>query len=613
MSLGRINGPMLQPNLERQGVNLAIDANLTYWDVNNRYVGVNTTTPNYPLDVKGNVHLGNIYVLGNSITTDGGFKLGLGSVSNISITGGEANSIMFTDGLGNLSFGNLVSIMTLEGFTGNSVLLGTPTVGSFSNAVVLTTNTSVTNAISLINESLGNVSANITLLTSEVYANSNVAAYLTSYNGAILANAVTANLFVGNVSGNVVGSSATFVSINGNLTTSSQPYITQLGTLNSLNVSGDITAGNVSATYNFYGNLTGGVHGNVVGNISGTTASFSNITGNVVTASQPFITSVGTLSSLAVSGNILSGNVSASTISGQFSGNISGTIASFSNISGNVITSSQPFITSVGTLNSLTISGNTNVSNTVATGSYFGNVIADTISPYKTNVVNFINQTAIKLPSGDGSSRPATIAGYFRYNTQLATIEYCDGINWIPFNNQIIDQHISPDGVNTDFALTQPSTAAGLIVSINGTMQSPGSAYTVNGSTISFAEIPQVTDLIDVRFIASAGTTTLDYSIVDTGNILVGTSNVTIDSFLPSLYRSAKYVISSSNGTDASMLEAHLVQINGISTISTTANVNTGVNSLTLYTTVSGGSVNFIAKGTTAANQVRVQRTYFNI
>ena len=30
MSLGRINGPMLQPNLERQGINIALDANLMY-------------------------------------------------------------------------------------------------------------------------------------------------------------------------------------------------------------------------------------------------------------------------------------------------------------------------------------------------------------------------------------------------------------------------------------------------------------------------------------------------------------------------------------------------------------------------------------------------------
>ena len=55
---------MLQPNLERQGVNIALDANLTYWDVNNRYVGINTSVPNYPLDVHGNVHIGNLYVTG---------------------------------------------------------------------------------------------------------------------------------------------------------------------------------------------------------------------------------------------------------------------------------------------------------------------------------------------------------------------------------------------------------------------------------------------------------------------------------------------------------------------------------------------------------------------
>ena len=75
MSLGRINGPMLQPNLERQGINIALDANLMYWDVNNRYVGINNTTPAYALDVVGNVHLGNMYIRGTTITLDSGCLL----------------------------------------------------------------------------------------------------------------------------------------------------------------------------------------------------------------------------------------------------------------------------------------------------------------------------------------------------------------------------------------------------------------------------------------------------------------------------------------------------------------------------------------------------------
>jgi hypothetical protein len=144
-------------------------------------------------------------------------------------------------------------------------------------------------------------------------------------------------------------------------------------------------------------------------------------------------------------------------------------------------------------------------------------------------------------------------------------------------------------------------------------MQTPGVAYTVSGTTITFAEIPQITDYIDVRFIASAGTTTLDYEIVDVGNIAVGTSNVIVDSFSSAIYRGAKYVISSSNGTDASMNEIQLIQNGPIAVVNTSANVNTGANYLTFYANTTGGTVNFIAQSTTASNHLRIQRTYFNV
>lgn len=155
MAIGRINGPMLQPNLERQGVNIALDANLTYWDVNNRYVGIKTTAPNYPLEVIGNVRAGNVYLLGNSISTDSGV-LDLGSLSNISLSGGSLDYVIATDGNGNLTWANVQSLITATGLTGNTITLGANTVASLtSNAATLTQSTTVTNAIATLNNVLG--------------------------------------------------------------------------------------------------------------------------------------------------------------------------------------------------------------------------------------------------------------------------------------------------------------------------------------------------------------------------------------------------------------------------------------------------------------------------
>ena len=155
MAIGRISGPMLYNNLDRQGIDIAIDGNLIYADVTNRYVGIGTSTPAQSLDVPGNVRLANITILGNSLSSDTG-KIALGSVSNVVIAGGYANYILYTDGAGNLNFGNLSTLSGLDSFSGNSIILGSNTAGYLvSNAVTLTTTTSITNGIAQINQVLG--------------------------------------------------------------------------------------------------------------------------------------------------------------------------------------------------------------------------------------------------------------------------------------------------------------------------------------------------------------------------------------------------------------------------------------------------------------------------
>lgn len=145
---------MLQANLVRQGTNLSVDAT-AYFDVNNYRLGVNNSSPQYTLDVNGNAHVGNLLILGNTISSTTG-KINLGSIANVQITGGSPNTIVYTDGAGNLSFGTLDTLSGLEGFTGNYIALGANTQGALvSNATTLTTTTAVTDAIADLNYVLG--------------------------------------------------------------------------------------------------------------------------------------------------------------------------------------------------------------------------------------------------------------------------------------------------------------------------------------------------------------------------------------------------------------------------------------------------------------------------
>jgi hypothetical protein len=96
MAISRVAGQMLNSNLQRDGVNLAVETNLLYLDVNNGRIGVNTTGPSVALEVVGNIVAGNVDVGygnltgGNVITPTvtsitGGLTLSTGAAGNILI------------------------------------------------------------------------------------------------------------------------------------------------------------------------------------------------------------------------------------------------------------------------------------------------------------------------------------------------------------------------------------------------------------------------------------------------------------------------------------------------------------------------------------------------
>jgi len=123
------------------------------------------------------------------------------------------------------------------------------------------------------------------------------------------------------------------VNLNANITS------TGTSTFNIVNVSGVLTSTSNISTSGFYlGN------GSQLSGVSASTAQF--VTGNA----QANITSVGTLTSLTVSGNITSGNLSTGAISGT------------------IITPSQTAITSVGNLSLLDVTGNISAANLSLTG-----------------------------------------------------------------------------------------------------------------------------------------------------------------------------------------------------------------------------------------------------
>jgi hypothetical protein len=144
------------------------------------------------------------------------------------------------------------------------------------------------------------------------------------------------------------------------------------------------------------------------------------------------------------------------------------------------------------------------VSSTI--NSTFGNLVLTPGADNANNVVVINTTSAVDLPAGNTALRPVNaIGGSMRYNTDNNNLEvYIANTGWVALINNITTQIITPDGVSTAFTLNTASTTAGVIVSINGTLQQPTTAYTVSGTTITFAEVPKATDIIEIRNVSAA-------------------------------------------------------------------------------------------------------------
>ena len=230
--------------------------------------------------------------------------------------------------------------------------------------------------------------------------------------GAVEGTAVNSKVLVLSSSGSIGGiDSISATNIFGSIETASQPNITSIGTLSSLNVTNGVVASSLTGTLQTasqpnitsIGNLStisiaGHTVGSEAGFLSGASAgsavngkvlvlssigAINNIAsltatdlyGTIRTASQPNITSIGSLTSLTIAGSII-GN-EATYLSGATPGtasnskvlvlNSSGAIGGITSLSatdifGSLKTASQPLITSIGTLSSLSVDGNVIIS-----------------------------------------------------------------------------------------------------------------------------------------------------------------------------------------------------------------------------------------------------------
>ena len=152
--------------------------------------------------------------------------------------------------------------------------------------------------------------------------------------------------------------------------------------------------------------------------------------------------------------------------------------------------SSSNFLDNI-TINTTTIS--TDITN--------GNIY---LAPTGTGMVQINGTNAFSMPVGNTAQQPNYVpVGSIRYNSDTDAPEFFNGTDWVSVTASVVNQSITPNGSANAFVLTSSTTTSGVIVSLNGVIQSPTTAYSVSGNVITFTETPLTTDIIDVRFIST--------------------------------------------------------------------------------------------------------------
>jgi hypothetical protein len=431
--------------------------------------------------------------------------------------------------------GNTISgnVYANSGTIGASLLTGTLTTAAQPNITSVGTLTSldITGNLSSGNANLGN------LATANYFSGNG--SLLTGISGAnITGNVANANYanFAGtafDVSGSNVSGQVGNALIAGTVYTNAQPNITSVGTLTSLAITGNVTSGNADlgnlaiANY-FSGNgsqLSSLTAGNIVGQVGN-----ALIAGTVYTNAQPNITSVGTLTSLSVTGNTISGNVYAN------AGTIGANLVTANLLTGTLTTAAQPNVTSLGTLSNLSVTGNITSGNAdlgnLATANYFTGTLTTNAQPNITSLGTLSNLSV----TGNTSSGNISTTG------QITATGNVTGGNLVS-NNAIIG-NIDVGNIDVSGNISVESILANATITANGNVNGANINGNLHGNLYLIGTNTQVL-FNDNGILASNSGFTFDktngkltvFANIDAGNVstsgsMYSNANVTANSYV---------------------------------------------------------------------------------
>lgn len=345
-------------------------------------------------------------------------------------------------------------------------------------------------------------------------------------NGAALTNLTGAN-----VTGTV--GNANFAAYAGNITLSAQSNITSVGTLTSLDVTGNISSGNANlgnfVIANFFsgsGNNLSNIQGsNITGAVSYATTANSiagaNVSGQVTYAATANAVAGANVFGFVANSNIantaysvaganVSGAVSYATTANSVAGaNVSGQVGNAS-LAGTVTTNAQPNITSVGTLSSLSVTGDIGAANLTLTGNLIVSGSTTSVNSTVTRIVDPIFEL------GAGANGAGLSADDNKDRGLL--LHYYSGAS-------PVDAFMGWDDSNAEFAFGSNVTVASEVTTFNSLGNVRANFFIGNGSSLTgIAAITAVSLINGNSNVVVAANSNVTVSVTGVANIATFTN-----------------------------------------------------------------------------------------
>jgi hypothetical protein len=320
---------------------------------------------------------------------------------------------------------------------------------------------------------------------------------------------------------------------------------------------GTIKSGNLelvsAATVGTTLTANAGIQATAIGNVTTSTAAFTTLTSSGLTTFTNATDSTGpTSGAVVITGGLAVGKDLNVTTEANI-GNVTINNLTITSNTTNQGLNINPNGTGVTTINSGLNTSRTVINGTAAnTFVVSGTQVGVNTSSFISGATFQINAVdTMLLPVGAIGDRPVSpVAGMLRFSTSQGTLEWYNGAAWaIPTGDFTVVVANSQTGDNSQTIFTLPvanASTAGTIVSINGVVQQPTSAYSITGANVTFTEAPASTDVIDFRVFTTTSQVT---EVVD----IAGTTGLFLD--LPAA--NSKIITFKTFGTESFSVQAN--------------------------------------------------------